>query len=117
MAINIIPARRSRHLVQAEIIKALGGAESVAQACLLAPVTVRKWMEDSETGSGQDITVKNLQKLLRVAGQHISNLQLQNLVDELLNEHFLALCHRTAYVQDQNYAVMDILKNGHRSLV
>lgn len=114
MALHIKTATRPQHLVQADIINDLGGAEEVAGVLRLQPITVRKAMQDP-SGSGQPITVKNLQGLLLFAGQHLANLTLQNHVDELLQEHFLNLCHRSAYPQEKIFLVMDVLRNGHRS--
>lgn len=113
MSLPIKTPSRDRYNVQGDIIRALGGADEVAGMLRVAPVTVRKAMEDPDK-SGQDITVKNLQKLLAVAGQHLSNLKLQGHVDELLQDHFLNPCHRRVYLEDQIFQAMDILQNGRR---
>lgn len=101
--------RRLRYLVIRDIITALGGYREVAKIVLVAPVTVSKWMED-ERGSGQDIPVKHLRSLLAEAGARLGNLPLQNGVDELLQEHFLALCYRRAYLEDRVVQFIEMLQ-------
>lgn len=112
MPLAIKEARRPRHLVQRDIVNACGGYKAAAAICLVAPVTVSKWMEDPATGSGQDITVKHLQSLLIYAGENLQNLPLQNAVDELMQDHFLNLCFRRAYPEEKVFAVVEMLTPG-----
>lgn len=109
MPLAIKEPRRQRHLVQRDLITACGGYKATAAICLVAPVTVSKWMEEPVTGSGQDITVKHLQSLLIYAGENLGNLLLQNAVDELMQDHFLNLCFRRAYPEEKVFAVVELL--------
>jgi hypothetical protein len=117
MALYVPKPRRDRHLVQAAIIKTLGGAEAVASMWRCSKSTVEKATQDRERGSGQDLTFEHFQDMLREAGQRLHDLALQNLIDEYLHDHVLALCHRRAYVQDIVHDIIDVLQNGHRRAV
>lgn len=109
MPLDIKEPKRSLHLVLADMIRELGGYEQVASACLVAPVTVNKWKGDP-SGSGQPIPFSKLQVLLAMCGERLTNLGLQNLTDELLNEHILALCFRVAYPQERVFQVIEMLQ-------
>lgn len=99
------------YLVIAEIVNALGGYKEVAAICLVSTANVNKW-KDNPGGSGQTIPVERLQELLAAAGQRLTNLTLQNLIDELINEHFLNLCFRRGILEDRIFEIVEILQNG-----
>lgn len=108
MRLYIKPPRRQRFQVQKDVIDGLGGYLEVAGLCLVQPVSVSKWMEDP-FNSGQDITVRHLQTLLATAGEKLTNFPLQNAVDELLQDHFLNLCHRRTILEDKVFEIVDAL--------
>lgn len=108
MRLYIKPPRRQRFQVQKDVIDGLGGYLKVAGICLVQPISVSKWMEDP-FDSGQDITVRHLQTCLAAAGEQLTNLPLQHAVDELLQDHFLSLCHRRAYPEDEVFKFVEML--------
>lgn len=116
MRLYIKSPRRQRFQVQQSVIEALGGYLEVAGLCLVQPVNVSKWMEDP-FGSGQDIPVKHLQVLLASAGNNLTNLPLQHAVDELLQDHFLNLCHRRAILEDKVFEIVEALTGNGKQAV
>lgn len=47
--------------------------------------------------------------MLVLAGENLTNLDAQNAVDELINDHLLNLCHRVAYPQERVFAFIEML--------
>lgn len=105
--------RRDRYLVQGDLINALGGYKTIAAACLVTTDNVNKWKQNPE-GNGQDIPVKHLQTLLKLAGDNLSNIVVQHLADELMQDHFLNLLHRRMIPDDKAYEIVSMLmgENG-----
>lgn len=97
---------RARHLIHRDIFDSLGGFRTVASLCCVEEGTARKWTQDPEI-SGRDIPFVKFQDILREAGrdEQINNLPLQHLVNELLNDHVLGLCHRRSILQEEAYEI------------
>ena|SRR5690242_3687717 len=107
-----IPGRRLDQVI-CSLIDALGGYKIVAAACLVGTDSVNKWKQDPEK-SGQDIPVRHLQTLLSLGGEHLDNIAAQMALEELINEHFLKLCHRRSYLEDKVFEMIQTLtgQNG-----
>ena len=108
MRMDIKKPRRDRHNIHTDIIAALGGVDAVARRWLVKPITVRKCTEDPN-GSGQDITFAHFQDFLAAAGENLTNLPLQNAIDELLADHVLNLCYRRAYLEEKVFQFIEML--------
>jgi hypothetical protein len=103
---------RDRHLIYADVIKLLGGADSVAKRLGKEKGTVDKYMQlPAPEGSGREMPVDVLQCFLDL-GRQAGDQRVPPLLLELVNDHFA----RPAGLKAITSALLDHLNTGMAAL-